>query len=84
MKRILKLILLNKSIRKSKKRLETLKKDLAWYNDFEIIETYSWFEDTRMLGRAIYDEKENLKFLYSEKEKYSFFKKKKGQLALWL
>ena len=82
MKRILKLIFLNKSIKKSKKRLSTLEKELDWYNSFEIIETYSWFEDTRMLGRAIYDEKENLKFLYSEKEKYSFFKKKKGQLAL--
>ena len=76
MKRILKLILLNKSIRKTKKRLSELQKELDWYNSFEIIETYSWFEDTRTLGRAIYDEEENLKFLYAEKEKISFFKKK--------
>ena len=76
LKRICKIIFLNKSIKKSKKRLEALKKDLAWYNDFEVIETYAWFEDTRALGRAIYDEEENLKFLYAEKEKISFFKKK--------
>ena len=82
MKRILKLILLNKSIRKTKKRLSELQKELDWYNSFEIIETYSWYEDTRALGRAIYDEKENLKFLYSEKEKYGFFKKKKEQVAV--
>ena len=82
MKRILKLILLNKSIRKTKKRLSELQKELDWYNSFEIIETYSWYEDTRTLGRAIYDEKENLKFLYSEKEKCGFFKKKKEQVAV--
>lgn len=75
-KRIQKLLFLNKSIKKSRKRLETLKKELAWYNEFEIIETYAWFEDTRALGRAIYDEEENLKFLYAEKNKFSFFKKK--------
>lgn len=82
MKRILKIFFLNKSIRKTKKRISELQKELDWYNEFEVIETYSWYEDTRALGRAIYDEKENLKFLYSEKEKYSFFKKKKEQVAL--
>ena len=76
LKRIAKLIFLNKGIKKSKKRLSALKKDLAWYNDFEVIETYAWFEDTRALGRAIYDEEENLKFLYAEKDKINFFKKK--------
>lgn len=81
LKRIYKIIFLNKSIKKSKKRLEALKKDLAWYNDFEVIETYAWFEDTRALGRAIYDEEENLKFLYAEKDKISFFKKK-GKVAV--
>ena len=76
LKRIAKLIFLNKGIKKSKKRLSALKKDLAWYNDFEVIETYAWFEDTRALGRAIYDEEENLKFLYAEKDKINFLKKK--------
>lgn len=81
-KKLSKIIFLNNSIRKSKKRLSELQKELDWYNEFEVIETYSWYEDTRTLGRAIDDEKENLKFLYSEKEKYSFFKKKKEQVAV--
>ena len=37
MKRLFKILFLKKSIRKSKKRLEALKKDLAWYNDFEVM-----------------------------------------------
>lgn len=69
-KKISKFFFLKNSIKKSKKRLSELKKELAWYNDFEVIETYSWHEETRALGRAIYDEEENLKFLYAEKIRF--------------
>lgn len=79
LKKISKFFFLKSSIKKSKKRLEALKKDLAWYNDFEVIETYSWHEETRALGRAIYDEEENLKFLYAEKNKIF---NKKGKVSV--
>lgn len=73
MKKILKYFKLRKEINKSKKLIESINKELDFLYSFEVIESWSWYDEVNELKCMLSEE--NKKLSGFEKEKKLVFMK---------
>ena len=67
MKKIFNYFKLKKEIKKSKKAIETINKELDFYYSFEVVETNSWYDAVYELRHLLSEEKKKLSGLEKEK-----------------